>query len=334
MSKGASYDDQALLSIIIYPYLFKLFLAPFIDLLFFKTLGKCKTYIVIPSYILAVILFIIAPNSERWIIERKVSLLTAIWFGITMLIVFFVSLPLKLPLILTANQQISCETWILTLLSQEQKKQAGLIIALGLTIGYSLTVNIFMPLNSVKWLNKHFYTKNPRTEPLITHKGVLQLLAMVMIVFGLYIHLTVPEKISSENAPTFKQLVKMFPKFFKNKWIRLFLIYLFITKMMPAMVDEGIFLKFIQNGMDKTSLINLSTILMPLSMVLTSCSGWLVSKMGNKKLLKGYHIFQSWFFVLSILNFIVLKNLIRKLQSAGYDVSLNSKINRKICKLK
>jgi hypothetical protein len=129
----------------------------------------------------------------------------------------------------------------------------------------ALTYNVFQPLNSVDFLNKHIYTKHPRTEPLVTHAGILRFLSFSFLAFGLYLQTTVPEKLSDEEkTPSLTQLFKLFPKFFKNRGIRLFLIYLFVSKMTPSLVNEGVSLKFIQFGVEKTSLVNIGTILLPL----------------------------------------------------------------------
>ena len=42
---------------------------------------------------------------------------------------------------------------MITFLSHEQKAQAGMFITLGLGLGIAASVNIFMPLNSIDWLN-------------------------------------------------------------------------------------------------------------------------------------------------------------------------------------
>jgi predicted permease len=90
----------------------------------------------------------------------------------------------------------------------------------------------------------------------------------------------------------------------------MFLIYLFITKMMPSFVNEAIFLKFIQNGIDKTQLINIDTLLIPFSLLCTFVSGWAVKLLGEKKLLKGYHWTVVYFFVLAVINYCILLDLV------------------------
>jgi len=55
MATGSSYDDQALLSWISYPYIFKILIAPLLDFAFIQKLGKSKTYIIIPGLIVRMI---------------------------------------------------------------------------------------------------------------------------------------------------------------------------------------------------------------------------------------------------------------------------------------
>src|SRR3990167_1127282 len=43
--KGASYNDQAVLSAATYPYIFKIFIAPLLDRFYIQEVGKTKTWI-------------------------------------------------------------------------------------------------------------------------------------------------------------------------------------------------------------------------------------------------------------------------------------------------
>ena len=119
------------------------------------------------------------------------------------------------------------------------------MIKIGLLLGGLLSKNVFMPLNSVNWLNQHWYKNNPRVDPILSDQTMLQILSIVSLIFGLYIHFTVPESMTDTPSPSICDVVKMFPKFFRNEWIRKFILVLFFAKFFLAVMREPVSLKFI-----------------------------------------------------------------------------------------
>ena len=89
MSKGASFSDQALLSLNQYPFLLKIFFVPFLDMYYFKRLGKSKTLISISGIILFFILFFFGSESEHYLENLRVVFITGLWFVITIFCVIF-----------------------------------------------------------------------------------------------------------------------------------------------------------------------------------------------------------------------------------------------------
>jgi hypothetical protein len=102
---------------------------------------------------------------------------------------------------------------MITMLGKESKQHAGIFIALGLGLGIFTSMNIFMPLNSVDWLNKHFFKNNPISEPLITHTGLLRSMAFFILVFSLYLLFSVPENKIKGKRPSLGEVIsKNFPE--------------------------------------------------------------------------------------------------------------------------
>lgn len=71
-------------------------------------------------------LFIIAPLQDQWIHNKQVGLLTFTWFFNTVIIVLAVKL-FSLT-IFNFLKQIGVETWMVTLLHENHKSKAGLIL--------------------------------------------------------------------------------------------------------------------------------------------------------------------------------------------------------------
>jgi len=66
----------------------KIVQAPFIDSYYFKSIGKCKTYIGGFAFALSIALFFIAPHIEELARPKTVNLLTAVWTGVVVSSIF------------------------------------------------------------------------------------------------------------------------------------------------------------------------------------------------------------------------------------------------------
>ena len=53
MTKGATYSELSKVTWIMYPFMLKIIIAPLVDFAFFKKLGKSRTYILIPGFIVS-----------------------------------------------------------------------------------------------------------------------------------------------------------------------------------------------------------------------------------------------------------------------------------------
>jgi hypothetical protein len=100
-----------------------------------------------------------------------------------------------------------------------------------------------MPLNSIDWLNKHFYKNNPTTTPLVTHSGLLRTMAFVTFVFVCYLLLSVPEKKLGGKKPTIKEVIGAFPKIYNNISLRTFVMLLFGIRMLPSLIEESVWIE-------------------------------------------------------------------------------------------
>lgn len=291
MSKGATYHDQAILSIISYPYLFKLFLAPFLDTFYFKRFGKSKTYITISGILVVIGLLFSMTKIDRQIAELRIKEIASHWFLLNLSIVFF---------------QISAESWCLTLLKKDQKAKGSVMLSIGLSIGVFLTVNVFIPLNSKDWLNSHFYKKFPLKKGLITARQMLAFMALFILLTTVYVTFFVAEKrFTGAQKMTCPKIWKFLKKILLNKNIFLFALYLTITNFFQTVVDSSISFKFIEKGFHKADLININTITTPFAILLLFFS---TTCMFKNYLLRSRHLIIMIMFILSIYNFWTLLN--------------------------
>ena len=94
----------------------------------------------------------------------------------------------------TVFLQIAAEMWVVKMFSEDEKAKGSVMLIVGMNMGIFTMYNVFVPLNSVAWLNKYIFTSNPRTEPLITHSGIVSFIAVVSLSIGLYVLLFVAER--------------------------------------------------------------------------------------------------------------------------------------------
>lgn len=253
MSRGANYHDQAILSMITYPYLFKILFAPFLDTFFFSKFGKSKTYICVSGILTCTGLVYTMFSIEDQIKNLKVKEIATSWFVLNLVIVFF---------------QISAESWTLTLLKGDQKAKGSIMLSIGLSLGYFVTVNLFVPLNSKDWLNEHIYYDNPITEELLSNRQMIGIMAVFILAVNLYVILFVAEKkISPNKEMTCGKILTFAKRFITNRHVLTFLLYLIGTSFFTALIDASVSFKFIENGFNKADLINIETITTPLAIL-------------------------------------------------------------------
>jgi hypothetical protein len=121
--------------------------------------------------------------------------------------------------------------------------------------------------------------------------------AVVLLVY------TAEKKFKEEKTQTFFQIFRLLPKFFTNSRLRNVLFYVFLTRFTQGFYGEVMTLQFLSAGIDRTTIVNIGTVLTPLAL-LTNC-------LSNKFLTKGklvqyYHNIKIYGWVMNLLNFILL----------------------------
>ena len=102
--KGASFKELGEMSIITYPFAFKIFMAPILDVYFSKKIGKRKTYIVPIQYIMSISYIIMSFHIDYYIENKNVFIITILGFFMNFL---------------AAIQDVAVDGWSLTMLREE-----------------------------------------------------------------------------------------------------------------------------------------------------------------------------------------------------------------------
>ena len=155
-SRHVGYKQQALFSVVSWPFTLKLLYAPIVDSMYSSRIGRRKTWLVPMQYLIGVTMVLLS----RWVDvllglhggAPRVELLTVIFF---MLYLF------------AATQDIAVDGWALTMLSKVNIGYASTCNSVGQTAGYFLGYTVFLALESKDFCNAYLRSE-PADSGLIT----------------------------------------------------------------------------------------------------------------------------------------------------------------------
>lgn len=172
------------------------------------------------------------------------------------------------------------------------------------------TFNIFIPLNSVDWLNSKIFTKNPLKNPLISHPTILIFLAMFTLSVVFYIAFFVREKTVKREIDfgILKIFTKNFPEMLTNKYNLWLMFFIVITNIAHSFFRAPTNFTFVKEGMTKTDLTNISTLTLIPQILAVIFSSYFIQ---NGKLVTYYEYLSIYGVILSSMYYatvIYLKN--------------------------
>lgn len=159
--KKIGYRQQAMFSLVAWPFSIKLLWAPIVDSIYSRSFGRRKTWLIPTQYVIGLTMIFISyivddlmGNGSR---APSVMCLTLLFFLLTLF---------------AATQDIAVDGWALTMLSRENVGYASTCNSVGQTAGYFLGYTIFLALESKEFCNAYL-----RWEPQET--GVFDLSAFL-----------------------------------------------------------------------------------------------------------------------------------------------------------
>ena len=145
--KKVSYSDQAMFSLVSWPFSLKLLWAPLVDSLYNKKFGRRKTWLIPTQFAIAVVMLYVAQSADSLLGDPSdansapdVWMLTVLFFGL-----YF----------LCATQDIAVDGWAITMLERENIGWASTCNSVGQSVGFALAYIGFMVLNSEEACNKY-----------------------------------------------------------------------------------------------------------------------------------------------------------------------------------
>ena len=155
--RHVGYKQQALFSVVSWPFTLKLLYAPIVDSVYSSRIGRRKTWLIPIQYLMGAAMLLLSRWVDVLLGEHgevpNVGLLTVMFFMLYLC---------------AATQDIAVDGWALTMLSKVNIGYASTCNSVGQTAGYFLGYTVFIALESKEFCNAYL-----RSEPADT--GVVTL---------------------------------------------------------------------------------------------------------------------------------------------------------------
>jgi hypothetical protein len=160
-----SYTKIGIFTLAAYPYSFKLLWSPLVDTIYFRSIGRRKSWI-LPLQTLSAAIMIFCGT---WI-ESRLQAADAV--GVTAL--FFILV------LLAATQDIAVDGWALTLLSKKNVGYAATCQTVGMNIGYFTSFTVFLALSDPEFCSSYLGTATG--VPMVTLSGYMRFWGYVYLI--------------------------------------------------------------------------------------------------------------------------------------------------------
>ena len=249
-SRNISYSQQAIFSLVYWPFSIKLLWAPVVDVLYISSVGRRKSWLIPVQLLLGVVLLLLSRNIDIGA-DFSVTYLTSCFFFVNFLV---------------ATQDIAVDGWALTLLSREMVGYASTCNSVGQTAGYFVGFMLLLALESEDFTNAYLRS-SPAEGGLVTLGGYLAFWGIVFIVVTLT--LSVLKRESSDNsAMTLSEAYSELWKIIKKEVVLEYCLIVFTSKIAFAASDSISHLKLINAGVPKQNLALLAVPIAPLQILL------------------------------------------------------------------
>eukprot|EP00794_Sanderia_malayensis_P015254 gene15254-16828_t len=269
-NKGISYKQQAMFSLVFWPFSLKLLWAPMVDSVYVKSIGRRKTWLVPTQFLIGFFMLTLSMKIDDFIETEmpQVFTLTCIFFLLNFL---------------AATQDVAVDGWALTMLSRHNVGYASTCNSVGQTAGYFLGNVVFLALNSADFCNAYLRS-GPSKTGVVTLAGFLWFWGIVFLVTTSLVMIFKKEKqrqhIHSDDnddggeelgiVQTYLVLVKIV----KLPAVLEFAIVLLTSRVGFAATDSVTGLKLVEAGVPKETLAMLAVPLVPIQIILP----WIISK--------------------------------------------------------
>jgi len=240
--KMVTYEEQALFSIVLWPYTVKVLYAPFVDSLYIQRIGRRKSWLLPIQFLIGTILMYTAKNIDDWLPESgKANLMMIVC------VVFAIN-------VLSAIQDVIVDAWSLTMLKKNNLGYASTCNSTGLPIGMFLGSVGPILLVSEDFNNKYFRA-TPTAGGLMTLQSFMFVWSIIFLLITTLIGIFKKEKDHSFELDHKKisvfQNYKLLWNILKKPEIKLLGIALLTARFGFSATDSASSLKLIDAGISK-----------------------------------------------------------------------------------
>lgn len=179
-NRKVSYSEQALFSFVTWPFSLKLLWAPIVDSVFWRRMGRRKSWLVPVQLGIGLFMLILSHSINSLLTDDSV---TGQKPNIQLLTFIFLMLNF-----LAATQDIAVDGWALTMLKRRNVGYASTCNTAGQTAGFFIGNVIFLALESADFCNKYLRTEKEQLptgvvtfESFLRHCGIVFVIVTVLV---------------------------------------------------------------------------------------------------------------------------------------------------------
>ena len=242
LQESASFRDIGIFSLAAYPYSLKLFWSPVVDAIFFKGVGRRKSWILPIQLIVGIVLILCGSTLEGYISHGAHSSIRAL----TLAFFFLVAL--------VATQDIAVDGWAITMLSKKNRSLASTCQSVGQNLGYFMSYTVFLALNSQSFCNTYLRDV-PGEGGMVSLQAYMSFWGAVMIIVTVLIYFLKhePEEDGLEHlsiASTYNQILQII----SLRPMRWLIAVLLTTRLAFSTADAATVLKLAEKGFPRETM--------------------------------------------------------------------------------
>ena len=278
--RGVSYEGLSLFSLVSMPFSLKLFWAPLVDSVYFKSIGRRKTWLIPVQILTGIVMLVAAPYVDGWMGHTPDSTAADVSSEediggpqVAVLTAFFLFL-----YFLMATQDIVVDGWALTMLSRENVGYASICNSIGQSFGFFLANQGFIALSDATWCQRYLGTEEGAT--VATLSGFMTICGWIFVILTVLLTLFKTER-PDESGEVPEGLIETYQHviaIFRLKPVQKLALLLLTVRIAFAPNDAVSGFKLQEYGMPKADIAMISPILLVIGLVLPAIVSESVSK--------------------------------------------------------
>uniref|UniRef100_A0A2S2QHE6 Acetyl-coenzyme A transporter 1 n=1 Tax=Sipha flava TaxID=143950 RepID=A0A2S2QHE6_9HEMI len=258
-NKNVTYRDQALFSLVGWPFSLKILWAPLVDALYIQKIGRRKSWLIPVQFLMGACFLYMSKNIDDWLPETgKPNIVKLVY-------VFFIAK------ILAATQDIAVDGWALTMLKKNNVGYASTCQSSGQTIGIMISSVMSVLFTSENFSNKYLRL-TPSTGGIVSMRSLFFVWGILFMLITTLIALFKKEKDNRLEDDHVK--LNIFHNYLllwdilKLPSVRIMALILLTAKIGFAATDSVSILKLIDAGVSKDSIMVIHTAMFAIKIIL------------------------------------------------------------------